>query len=89
MNVKYYLLIALVIVTIWIAWFVIYVSFDDKELQYINSTDCDGLKIYLDAAAEGKTFFAYWTYQTQETINFRITPENVEIAKSVYDDELC
>ena len=85
----YYLLVALVTVAIWMVWFAIYVDFEDKELQYIENADCDGLKIYLDAAEEGKTLFAYWTYQTQETINFRITPENVEIAQYVYDDELC
>ena len=88
-KLRYYSLIALVTVAIWLVWFAIYVDFEDKELQYIESADCDALKIYLDAAEEGKTLFAYWTYQTQETINFRITPENVEIGQKAYDSRTC
>ena len=88
-KLRYYSLIALVTVAIWLVWFAIYVDFEDKELQYIESADCDALKIYLDAAEEGMTLFAYWTYQTQETINFRITLENVEIGQKAYDSRTC
>ena len=83
------MLIVLVTVTIWMVWFAIYVDFEDKELQYIENADCDGLEIYLEAAEDGKTLFAYWTYQTQETINFRITSGNVEIGQEAYDKRLC
>ena len=93
-KLRYYSLIALVTVAIWLVWFAIvdYSNNDsnnDNELQYIESADCDALKIYLDAAEEGMTLFAYWTYQTQETINFRITPENVEIGQKAYDSRTC
>lgn len=93
-KLRYYSLIALVTVAIWLVWFAIvdYSNNDsnnDKEIQYIIDADCDALKIYLDAAEEGMTLFAYWTYQTQETINFRITLENVEIGQKAYDSRTC
>ncbi len=93
-KLRYYLLVALVTVAIWMVFLItIYFSVDfgnnDKELQYIENADCDGLRIYLEAAEDGKTLFAYWTYQTQETINFRITSGNVVIGQEAYDNRLC
>ena len=49
-KLRYYSLIALVTVAIWLVWFAIvdYSNNDsnnDKELQYIESADCDALKI--------------------------------------------
>ena len=48
-----------------------------KETDFIKNADCNGLKIYVDAGREGKDHFAYWTMESQETINFKITPEHV------------
>ena len=48
-----------------------------KETDYIENANCTGLKIYVDAGRDGKDHFAYWTMESQETINFKITPEHV------------
>ncbi len=73
---------------------IIYVAIDfitesKNEEKYLINADCVGLEIYLDAAEEGRTLFAYWTSQTQDTINFRITSDNVEIAQEAYENRPC
>ncbi len=87
-KLQYYLLGVVVTSVIWMSASFI-VESEDAELNYIINSACDGLEIYLEAAEDGKTLFAYWTYQTQETINFRITPDNVEIGQEAYEMRLC
>ena len=62
---------------------------NNKEEKYIMNASCDGLQIYINAFDEDRKLFAYWTYQTQETINFNITEKNVEIARDVFENRLC
>jgi len=58
-----------------------------KQNEFIENADCNSLKIYVDAGREGKDHFAYWTMETQETINFSITPEHVDKAQLKYQWE--
>ena len=55
-----------------------------KENNFIVNADCNALKIYVNAGREGKDHFAFWTMETQETINFKITPEHVDNAQLKY-----
>ncbi len=59
------------------------------EEQFIMNAPCDSLQIYLDAAKDDKDFFAYWTSETQETLNFRITQSNTEIANDAWKGRGC
>jgi len=63
-------------------------SLNDKlEKEYIDNADCSSLKHYVDAGNDGKDFFAVWTYETQKTINFRITEVNIDYANLKYQSE--
>lgn len=62
---------------------------ENAEEEFIMNTSCDSLKIYIDAFDDGKGLFAYWTYETQETVNFKITEKNVEIARNAFDGREC
>ena len=55
-----------------------------KENDFIENASCNSLKIYVDAGREGKDYFAYWTMESQETINFKITSEHVDKAQLKY-----
>lgn len=57
------------------------------ENNYIDNAECGSLKIYIDAGREGKDLFAHWTHESQETVNFRITPDNVDRAQLKYQWE--
>jgi len=64
-------------------------SNDAKEEKFIMNAPCDSLLIYVEAFEEGKTLFAYWTFETQETVNLKITEKNVEIARNAFDNRGC
>ncbi len=66
-----------------------FLQLENAEEEYIMNTSCDGLKIYIDAFDDGKGLFAYWTLESQETINFKITENNVDIARDVFDNRQC
>ena len=54
------------------------------ENDYIDNADCNSLKHYIDAGRQGKDYFAHWTYESQETINFSITDKRVDRAQLKY-----
>lgn len=60
---------------------------NSAENNYIDTAECESLKIYIDAGREGKDLFAHWTYESQETVNFRITSDNVDRAQLKYQWE--
>ena len=89
-KLRYYLFGVVVTSIIWIGVLFILDSIsNDAELQYIINADCDGLKIHIDAFDEGKGLFAYWTSESQETINFKITEKNAEISRNAFDSRKC
>lgn len=51
------------------------------ENNYIDNADCNSLKHYIEAGRQGKDYFAHWTYESQETINFSITDKRVDRAQ--------
>ena len=56
------------------------------QLTYINDVDCTGLEYYIDAGNDGKDFFAVWTFETQKTVNMRITMDMVNLAETKYNN---
>lgn len=58
-----------------------------KENDYIDNANCDSLKIYIDAGRDGKDYFAFWTMESQETVNFVITDKRVDRAQLKYQWE--
>ena len=58
-----------------------------KENDFIDNAECNSLKIYIDAGREGKDHFAYWTMESQETVNFSITDKRVDRAQLKYQWE--
>ncbi len=55
-----------------------------KENNFIENADCNSLEVYINAGREGKDYFAYWTMETQETVNFSITDKRVDKAQLKY-----
>ena len=83
-----YLKVVLVSIAILVA-LTVYVLYADttnyaKENNYIENADCNSLKHYVDAGRLGKDYFAVWTSESQETINFKINNKNVDKAQMKY-----
>jgi len=79
----------LVIVTVIVVWAIcgtitIYQLTNDKEKIFVETSDCEFLSYYIEAGDDGKDFFAIWTYETKETVNFKIHEDMVETAKKRY-----
>jgi uncharacterized protein (UPF0333 family) len=82
-----FLVVVITIIVIGIAVTYVNETNHTKETDFIKNASCESLKIYVDAGREGKDHFAYWTMESQETINFKITPEHVIEGQLKYDWE--
>ncbi len=67
--------------------FIIYSTVDTSEVEeyFVTTTTCDSLLVYIQAGVDGKDFFAQWTIESQETINFRITDHWIDKAQERYE----